>query len=118
MAGAHYSDIGAVIGTSRQRAQKAVAEALDDLLPETSALADEVRKLELQRLDRLLRALWPRALGTQTDAPNDKAVGRVLQLMERRAKLLGLDQAVKVEQTGAPMEIRVVRVDDFGRGEE
>ena len=54
--------------------------------------ADEVRQQELDRLDRLQVAVWPRAM-----KGDDRAINTILRLMERRAKLLGLDAAQKVQ---------------------
>jgi hypothetical protein len=54
--------------------------------------ADEVRKQELDRIDRLQVAVWNRAL-----KGDDKAINTVLRLMERRARLLGLDAAQRVQ---------------------
>lgn len=64
-------------------AYKAVTTALRKTLQEP---ADELRRMELERLDALHAALWPQAL-----AGKWLAVDRVLSVMERRAKLLGLD---------------------------
>jgi hypothetical protein len=114
MAGATYQDIGEVLGVSKTRAIKAVQEALRELQDLTVEKAEELRSTELARLERLQRVVWQRAIGTADQPASDKAVWRVLQIMERRAKLLGLDQPVKVEQTGGPMEIRIVRVDEVG----
>jgi phage terminase small subunit len=58
------------------------------------APAEELRKLELQRLDMLVEKLWSRA---ETGDP--QAVGAFLKVMERRAKYLGLDAPTKVEAT-------------------
>ena len=54
--------------------------------------ADEVRQQEIDRLDRLQVAVWPRAM-----KGDDRAINTILRLMERRAKLLGLDAAQKVQ---------------------
>jgi hypothetical protein len=70
-------------------AYNAVMSALRKTLQEP---ADEVRNLELTRLDNLLLKLWHRAL-----AGRYTAIDRVLKILERRAKLLGLDAPVKVE---------------------
>ena len=53
---------------------------------------DEARKLELMRLDELQFALWDRAINGDLPAANC-----VLKIMDRRAKLLGLDKPEKVE---------------------
>lgn len=55
--------------------------------------ADEIRQTEIDRLDRLQLAMWPKAM--QGDST---AVATILRIMERRAKLLGLDMPVKIEQ--------------------
>lgn len=53
---------------------------------------DEARKLELMRLDELQFSLWDRAINGDLPAANC-----VLKIMDRRAKLLGLDKPEKVE---------------------
>jgi hypothetical protein len=53
---------------------------------------DEARKLELMRLDELQFCLWDRAINGDLPAANC-----VLKIMDRRAKLLGLDKPEKVE---------------------
>jgi hypothetical protein len=55
--------------------------------------ADELRKMELERLDRLLLAVWGQAA-----KGNQGGIDRALKIMERRAKLLGLDAPTKVQQ--------------------
>lgn len=56
--------------------------------------ADELRELELDRLDRLQRFAWPQA--TQG---NLRAIDSILRIMARRARLLGLDAPIKQEVT-------------------
>ena len=53
---------------------------------------DEARQLELMRLDELQFAIWDRAI--DGDLP---AAHCVLKIMDRRAKLLGLDKPAKIE---------------------
>jgi hypothetical protein len=53
---------------------------------------EEARQLELMRLDELQVAVWDRAING--DLP---AAHCVLKIMDRRAKLLGLDKPGKVE---------------------
>jgi len=52
---------------------------------------DEMRKLESMRLDDLHFLLWPSAM--QGDIP---AINAILKIMERRAKLWGLDAPTKI----------------------
>jgi hypothetical protein len=53
---------------------------------------EEAQQLELMRLDEMMFALWGRAIGG--DLP---AASCVLKIMDRRAKLLGLDKPEKIE---------------------
>lgn len=96
MAGKRWSAIGAELGIGEATAADTAERVMIRSRRSTDAKADSMRTLELERLDRLMEALWERA--TQApggDNPNydaqGKAVDRVLKVMERRAKLLGLD---------------------------
>jgi hypothetical protein len=55
--------------------------------------ADELRTQELDRIDRLQVAIWPNAMKGDT-----RAILTIVRLMERRAKLTGLDMPIKIEQ--------------------
>lgn len=55
--------------------------------------ADDIRRMESERLDRLQVAHWSRAI--QGDP---QATTMILRIMERRAKMLGLDMPVKIQQ--------------------
>ena len=70
-------------------AHKAVRTGLRATLKEP---ADDVRELELGRLDKLLRAQWDKAM-----AGDLGAVQAVLRIMDRRATYLGLDAPQKVD---------------------
>ena len=87
------------------------------LSAEMIAAADEFRALEQVRLDALQFALWARA--EQGDLV---AVDCVLKIMERRARLLGLDATKRAESRtvvrpdvhpppGAPDKRRVAQID-------
>lgn len=99
----------------KESARRAVARALTDAVREPT---DELRQMELIRLD----SLWMQAMQVlqanhvtvsngrvvtvekdgelvpvDDDAPVLQAIDRLLKIMERRAKLLGLDAPAKVE---------------------
>lgn len=83
-AGATYQEIADKLGFKHPAAaQKAVERELKATVVEA---VDDLRLIEGERLDRLLRAVWGPAVqgGLQ-------AVDRVLKIMERRAKLFGID---------------------------
>jgi len=52
--------------------------------------ADAVREAEIARLDRLMQGVWTQALRGET-----RSVDAVLRIMDRRARLLGLDAPIK-----------------------
>ena len=92
-AGADYRTIATRLGyKSVSGAYDAVAKALKEITREP---AEAVLELELDRIDRLFLTYWPKATGGDV-----KALDRVVKLMERRAKLLGLDAPVKQEFSG------------------
>jgi len=91
-AGATYQAIAEQLGYASPRgAHKAVASALKATLREP---ADALRELELARLDSALLAIWRRV-----QSGDDKAIDRLVRIMERRAKLLGLDEPPRTKVT-------------------
>jgi hypothetical protein len=91
-AGATYQVIADQLGYASPRgAHKAVASALKATLREP---ADGLRELELARLDSALLAIWRRV-----QSGDDKAIDRLVRIMERRAKLLGLDEPPRTKVT-------------------
>jgi hypothetical protein len=83
-AGCTYDVIARRLGYSnRSGAWHAVRAGLSATLREP---ADELRGLELERLDRLHEAVWDRAIRGHL-----ASVDRVLAIMKRRSALLGLD---------------------------
>ncbi len=96
--------------SSPNAARKDLVRALEAHREEESAAVGVYRQQENERLDALLQALWPQA--TQEHPVCDKegnvthheidvrAVDTVLRLIDRRAKLNGLDMPVKAEVSG------------------
>lgn len=90
LVGLSYDAIAERLGfANRSGAFRAVQAALKKTLQEP---ADELRTLELERLDSMLLPMM-----AQAKKGNQGAVDRVLRIMERRAKLLGLDAPTKQE---------------------
>ena len=93
LAGATYQAIAEQLGYANAKgAHKAVASAMKLTLCEP---AEELRELEVARLDAMLLALWRRV-----QSGDEKAIDRALKIAERRAKLLGLDAPQRLEQAG------------------
>jgi hypothetical protein len=104
--GATYEMIGQDLEVSTVRAFQIVNEALKALVAEPAA---EVRKLEVERLDHMLSVIWPVATNAASETTTVdasllemilKAQDGVRKLMERRAKLLGIDAPEKVQEVG------------------
>jgi hypothetical protein len=88
--GIGYEEIAARLGYgSRSGAHKAVMAGLRNTLQEP---ADEVRTLELARLDAIVEAAWP-----WIESGSATHMAAAIRAMERRAKLLGLDAPTKHE---------------------
>jgi hypothetical protein len=111
--GVRYDDprVEALGYSSPNAARRDLTRALEAHRAEEAAEVGIYRQQENERLDALLEAAWPRA--TQPSPVFDKegnvigeeldmrAVDTVLRLMDRRAKLNGLDMPAKAELTGA-----------------
>jgi hypothetical protein len=98
-AGVTYEVIAGQLGyANASGARKAVLSALKATLREPAA---ELRELELARLDAMLLPLWRRV-----QAGDEKAIDRALRIMERRARLLGLDR--KTADGEVPDTVKVV----------
>ncbi len=99
--GATYDQISKELGyAGASRAYNLVKDAIA-AIPREEAI--EVREMELQRLDVMLVALWPKAR-----AGHAESVDRILRIMKRRAEYLGLDAPKKQEHSGpdgGPIEL-------------
>ncbi len=94
--GLNYTQIGKKLGCHRSTACRYVLSELENLADKCREEAVHVRDLELQRLDDLYLLAY-RAIIRGNDLAG---IDRCLRIMERRAKLLGLDTAVKVDVEG------------------
>jgi len=91
-AGVHYDEIARQLGyRTASGAYEAIRSAMRRTLQEP---ADELRKLECERLDAALAAIWP--LVQQGDLA---AIDRMLRISQRRSELLGLDAPRAVSAT-------------------
>lgn len=100
-AGLPYAEIASRLGwRTPSGAHAAVMRALDRAMREP---AEELRKIELARLDSLHQAIWPTALRGDLGA-----IDRELRISERRAKLLGLDAPARQDVTSAGERVNVV----------
>jgi hypothetical protein len=73
------------------------------LLKENPDLISHLRDLTSRRLERLLRAVWTKALDTN-NPEQMVAHQRALAVIDRHAKLYGLDAATKVDVEISPTQ--------------
>jgi hypothetical protein len=115
-AGFDFDAIAEAVGyASRSGAWKAVVKLLEARARETSGDTDHVLAVELERLDAMLRALWPAA------AQGDFAsIDRVIKIMDQRARFLGLYAPTRAEHSGpnggaVKMDFSTMSIEDLER---
>lgn len=134
-AGHSYRAIGAELGMSEAQAHRDVKAALTRLAQMELASADELRTMELTRLDtlaveamRVLLATHPlisggkvlsgfteegTAIGLTDDGPKLAAIERLIRISESRRKLLGLDAPAKtalMNPDGSPLAAHYIEL--------
>jgi hypothetical protein len=102
LAGKSYHEIADELGIEYQSAINTVNRALTEAWKADEDKLNELRQLEVDRLDRLWGTWFPRA--THSEQPNMAAATLCLKIAKRRAELIGLDREIKV---GATLNISV-----------
>ena len=92
LGGSTYRQIGAALAVSHATAFSDVQRMLREYAAEP---ATQVRDAEVARLDRLMAGHWDKAINGDVNSTRT-----VLTIMDRRAKLLGLDAPQKLDVTG------------------
>jgi hypothetical protein len=90
--GLTHREIAARLGVAPATAYRRVRHALDQINERNVEDAGTLRALEMLRLDELQNAIWQQAIDG-----DGKALDRILAIMARRAKLLGLDAPQRQE---------------------
>lgn len=117
--GMGYADIARQLGYANAGgAHDAVRDGLRMSL--RSAGSEDLRAIEAERLDRMQKGVWKRATSSHQVldkngvavevGPDPEAIAVLLKIMDRRAKLLGLDAPVKLQHSGNPDNPVVVKV--------
>jgi hypothetical protein len=102
IAGGTYRQIARQLGVNEKTAFYDVQGALASLDAVKAKTAERLRDIELERLDRASTGLVP---GIRSG--DARAVTALVRVMERRAKLLGLDAPVK-QSHEMPEPIKIV----------
>lgn len=91
--GKSYQEIADHLGYANKRtAYNLVQEGLREIIKEP---AEELRALECRRLDEALAEMMDQ-VRNGTDTGKREAVDRLIKIMDRRAKYLGLDMPVRM----------------------
>lgn len=91
MEGHTYEEIGSALGTDRAAAYRLVKRTLDNLNKANADNVESMRNLDLMRLDQLQQAIWHQAVVLG----DIQSIQTILKIIERRAKLAGLDMPVQ-----------------------
>ncbi len=109
IAGASYRQIASTMTKNGHKISAATAyhyvkEMLAATKEQNEEKIDEVRRIEIDRLDQMLMALWPKR-------EQPRVADTMLRLNERRSRLLGLDAPTKIglgDGDGGPVPIAIV----------
>lgn len=100
-AGVPTAEIARRFGVTNGTVQSSIRRQLNKLSQEALLAYPEVLQMELERLDALQSAIWPLTQhrkvkmddGTEVSMePDMKAVATVLSIIDRRSRLLGMEQ--------------------------
>jgi hypothetical protein len=100
-AGTSVNEIARRFGISSSSVSRSIQRQLEKMNKEAILAYPEVLRMELERLDNLQQAIWPMTQhrrvvmddGTEMQVePDLKAIQQVLSIMDRRTKLLGMEQ--------------------------
>lgn len=117
-AGTSVSEIARRFGISTSSVSRSIQRQLEKMNREAILAYPEVLRMELERLDNLQQAIWPMTQhrritlddGTEIQQePDLKAIQQVLSIMDRRTKLLGMEQTnvnVSVDGIGTGQTVR------------
>lgn len=95
LAGLKYGEIANALGyASGQGAHNAVTRAMRQETAQSEEHREQLRALQLARTERMLRAIWPNVI-----AGDLFAIDRALKILDRQARLLGLDAPTQVAVT-------------------
>jgi hypothetical protein len=123
-AGVASAEIARRFGLSTGAVNSAIRRQLEKLNKEALMAYPEVLRMELERLDALQQSIWPLTQhrkittddGTEvTLEPDMKAIQQVLGIMDRRSRLLGMEQTnvnLQVEQVEPHRAVLAGAADD------
>ena len=128
-AGVPTNEIAKRFGVTTSVVSKAISRQLEKMNREALMAYPEVLRLELERLDALQAAIWPMTQhrrvtlddGQEVSVePDMKAIQQVLSIMDRRSKLLGMEQnnvSIQMDvSTNVDVPVRVAMANEVSGG--
>jgi hypothetical protein len=103
--GLTFREIGQRMGFSEVRAFNICKQELNRLNTIRAETCEQLQRLELSRLDEMWKGIWTKARRGDIGAQS-----ACLRLMERRAKLLGLDAGDKAGVSGGQVVLNISEV--------
>lgn len=100
LTGATYQAIANVMKVNKSTVKRWIDAAIDGVDKENAAA---LIRLENERLNAAQRAIWPQVLNGQLGA-----VDRLVKIMERRARLNGLDAPQRVDLGASDVDLAAV----------
>jgi len=96
MRGETLANIGKALDCDSSKACQLIREglAVSDDVAEVKTKGQELRLLQTEQLNACLRSLWG---DSELPPPDPKTITAIIKLLERVAKLWGLDEAEKVD---------------------
>lgn len=107
LAGYTYAKIAEALGISDSSAHRYVSEGLDEANRDALEGAHKLRKVMNGRLEKLITALWKDALTADSIEERRRSIRELVKLLDRQAKLLGLDAPRVIEATLEGLEASV-----------
>jgi hypothetical protein len=107
-AGKTLRQIAEMLGYSHEMVRKDITNVITTLQQDSKDIAQELMTIELARLDDMQFSVWPEAR-----KGDRKSIETVLKIMERRAKILGLDVQRTVNVTLTKSELERMSDDDI-----
>jgi len=90
--GLTFEEIATELKVDEKRARRLCSDAMEDARAQVAANAKELQAMEVSRLDAMMNSIWDAAM-----RGNLPVIDRVIKIMERRAKMLGLDAQERLD---------------------
>jgi len=116
-----FDEMARTLGITEKEARRYTADALRGLSDSETTHAELERRLMVEQIDAMIRSAYVMATRTEDLPPNLDAQDRIIKLLDRKAKLLGLDQVpaqdirVKLQQLSQEGNYDLEELEDIAR---